>query len=233
MTLVRLIAKTVGAEDLIREIKDKTGKDESPDAQSVTSFITRVSNPNNQLNFDTADKLIKYCIKHAHWSPFEHAYFTFEITTSRGVAAQILRHRSFSFQEFSQRYQQLSGDCMITYEARRQDQKNRQNSIDDIIIEDKNWFIEAQKEVWNLAFSKYQEALKKGIAKECARFLLPLNTSTKLYMTGNIRSWIHYLAVRTDPSTQKEHRDIALQIRNRLSKEISDVAVAAGWTNEG
>lgn len=214
--MVKLIAITQGCNDLV----NKT-------SQEVISYITRVSNPNNQLNFETAPKLLAYCIRNQHWSPFEHASFTVEITTSRGIAAQILRHRSFTFQEFSQRYS-LS-DSYIEYPARRQDQKNRQNSIDDIDQKDKEWFKSAQKQVWELSYRLYQESIDKQIAKEQARFLLPLNTTTRLYMTGTIRSWIHYCQLRCDKSTQKEHRDIANECKRIFIENLPDIAKALEW----
>ena len=188
----------------------------SPDksAEELVAYCARVSNPKNQNNHATADKLLKYCAKHNHWSVFEMADMTLEITTSRAIAQQILRHRSFSFQEFSQRYAEATG--FETYEARRQDNKNRQNSIDDLSEETKEWFDAAQAAVRQMALAQYQAALRVNIAKEQARFLLPLSTQTTLYMKGSIRSWIHYIQVRADPSTQKEHRDIALECRKIL-----------------
>lgn len=213
---IKLVAITEGADELI-------GKS----AQDIISYVARVSNPNNQMNFNTGSKLIKYCINNAHWSIFEHVSCTMEIKTSRAIAAQILRHRSFTFQEFSQRYAQVSE--MISYPARRQDSKNRQNSIDDMSDEDKRWFIDAQVKVWELAKSLYDEAVNKGIAKEQARFLLPLNTATTIYMTGNIRSWIHYVQLRSSNGTQKEHMDIANECKNILKSKFPDVAEALDW----
>ena len=217
--MVKLIAATQGAGELI-------GKT----AQEVLSYVTRVSSSANQLNFETGPKLLKYCIDHGEWSPFEHAYFTLEIITSRAISAQILRHRSFSFQEFSQRYAKATE--FVPIEARRQDTKNRQNSIDDLSPEVKDWFHTAVEELNELAFKEYNIALELGIAKECARFLLPLNTQTRIYMTGSVRSWLHYLALRTKPSTQKEHRDIALACQEILAKELPDIAKAQGWQDE-
>ena len=217
--MVKLVAITQGSGELV----NKT-------AQEVVAYVTRVSNPNNQLNFDTAPKLLAYCIKNQHWSPFEHAFFTVEIVTSRGIAAQVLRHRSFTFQEFSQRYS--TANSYIQYEARRQDVKNRQNSIDDIEQQDKDWFKQAQEQVWELSNNLYQEALNKQIAKEQARFLLPLNTETKIYMTGSIRSWIHYCQLRCDKATQKEHRDIADGCKQIFSENFPDIAKALGWLSD-
>ena len=198
-------------------------------AEEVVVYVARVSNPNNQTNMVTAAKLLKYLAENEHWSPFEHAYMTLEIPTSRGISAQILRHRSFVFQEFSQRYAAVNDSGIIVYPARRQDVKNRQNSIDDVSDEDKQWFENAQREVWRYAFERYQEALQRGIAKECARFMLPLNTSTKIYMTGNVRSWIHYIALRTKKSTQLEHRVHADEAKTIFAREFPSTAEALGW----
>jgi thymidylate synthase (FAD) len=154
---------------------------------------------------------------------------TLEITTSRGIAAQILRHRSFSFQEFSQRYAEAVS--VIEYPARRQDLKNKQNSIDDVSDDDRQWFGKAQGTIRDKSMALYKEALKRGIAKEQARFLLPIGTETKIYMCGSLRSWIHYCDVRCTPSTQKEHRDIALAARTILAQEFPDVAKALEWDN--
>lgn len=192
------------------------------------AYVARVSNPTNQMNHDTAPKLLKYLIKHKHWSPFEHAYLTFKITTSRAIAAQILRHRSFVFQEFSQRYQVATNT--IAYKARRQDSKNRQNSIDDMSDEDQAWFAEAQKQLAEKSMEIYNTALQKGVAKEQARMVLPLSTETTLFMTGSVRSWLHYIEVRTDPTTQKEHRDIALAIKSVVSEHYPELGSAL-WQN--
>lgn len=218
---VNLIAATKGAGKLIAEL----GKE--PNGQEVTGYITRVSNPSNQLNMDTVPKLLAYCIKHKHWSPFEHAYLTLEIETSRAIAAQILRHRSFTFQEFSQRYSVATE--FETYPARRQDLKNKQNSIDDMSEDDKVWFEVIQRQVQSDCMMYYNEALKKGIAKEQARFLLPLSTKTTIYMTGNLRSWIHYIELRADKATQLEHREIALECKRIFKEEFPDIAEALAW----
>lgn len=196
-------------------------------AQDLIASTARVSNPANQMNMETAPKLIAYLIKNKHWSPFEMAHMTVEIKTSRAIAQQILRHRSFSFQEFSQRYAKATN--FVNYEARRQDDKNRQNSIDDMSKDDKDWFAGAQYRIQNLANGEYQEALDRGIAKEQARFLLPLSTETTLYMCGSARSWIHYLELRCANGTQKEHKDIAEGIKRIFSEEFPDVATALGW----
>ena len=214
---VKLVAFTQGAGELIRK-----------NAQEVISFITRVSNPENQMNFETSPKLLAYCIRNGHWSPFEHASMTVEIETTRAIAAQILRHRSFCFQEFSQRYAKAA-----EYEeadARRQDTKNRQNSTDDLTSAEQGWFHDAQKKIWDLTYGLYTEALEKGIAKECARFLLPLNTKTRIYMTGNARSWIHYIELRSAHGTQKEHMDIAHECRRIFSERFPDIAKGLEWT---
>ena len=191
------------------------------------SFIARVSNPNNQTNFETSAKLLTYCIKNHHWSIFEHGFMTMEIKTSRAIAAQIIRHRSFTFQEFSQRYAIAS--TYVEYPARRQDEKNRQNSIDDMDFETQMYFKECQKGVWDYCFGLYEGSLIRGIAKEQARFLLPLNTETTLYMSGCVRSWIHYIQLRTANGTQKEHMDIANECKTHFCRELPNVAEALGW----
>lgn len=197
----------------------------TPDAEKHIAYCARVSSP-NQENPEFA-KLIKYLIKHKHWSPLEMASMCVEITTSRAIAPQILRHRSFSFQEFSQRYS--AAQQFEIYDARRQDVKNKQNSIDDLSDEVQSWFHEAQSKVIITANELYSEALNKGIAKECARALLPLNTTTKLYMHGTVRSFVHYVQVRTDASTQLEHREIAEEIKKIMVEELPTVAAALEW----
>jgi len=201
--------------------------DDSLTAEQLVAFVARVSNPTNQENHKTAPKLLRYLIDHKHWSPFEHVSMTVEIETSRAIAAQILRHRSFCFQEFSQRYAQ-STDYEVV-EPRRQDLKNRQNSTNDLPQDVREWFEETQKQLGGLALTAYQQALEKGIAKESARFLLPLSTKTTLYMTGSLRSWIHYIEVRAAKETQAEHREIAEGVRAILAKEFPTVAEALGW----
>ena len=201
----------------------------TPDAEKSMAYIARVSNPKNQDNNDFT-KLIGYCIKNEHWSVFEQAYMTLQIETTRGIAAQILRHRSFTFQEFSQRYadsRQL-GEIPIP-ELRRQDNKNRQNSISDLSIEIINHFNKKIKDQFNLNKQLYEEMLEAGIAKECARFVLPLATPTRIYMTGSCRSWIHYINLRTANGTQKEHMDIAKECKNIFSKEYPVVSSALNW----
>jgi thymidylate synthase (FAD) len=176
------------------------------DGEKLISFCARVSNPGNQDNPDY-EKLLKYCLKNAHWSVFEQAAMTVEITTSRAISAQILRHKSFNFQEFSQRYSAVTS--FETYEARRQDNKNRQNSIDDLPEGTKEWFSAAQHQVQMYTQELYDYGISLGIAKEQMRFLLPMSSTTTLYMNGTIRSWLTYFMVRMEKGTQKEHRDIA------------------------
>jgi thymidylate synthase (FAD) len=200
-------------------------------SEELMSFIARVSNPSNQMNTKTSSKLLGYCIKNKHWSVFEHVNMTVEITTSRAIAAQILRHRSFVFQEFSQRYAEAVSNEKV--EARRQDTKNRQNSIDDMDEEDIEWFERQQDRLWAEAKAEYDEAIRRGIAKEQARFLLPLSTQTTLYMTGNVRNWIHYIELRSENGTQKEHADIAIAIKNIFKNEFPSIAKALSWIDQG
>lgn len=220
MSQVKLISSTVGAGEL-----------QGKDAQEVISYVARVSNPNNQLNFDTASGLLRYCINHNHWSIFEHAFLTLEINTTRGIAAQILRHRSFTFQEFSQRYadtNMLSNDIK-TPELRRQDKKNRQNSTDDLDpFVSQNFEIKINNH-FQQGMDLYNEMLESGIAKECARFVLPLSTPTRIYMTGSCRSWIHYIQLRSANGTQKEHMDIAENCKTVFSEVFPDVSKALEW----
>lgn len=199
----------------------------TPDAESTVMYCARVSNPKNQDSKNS--KLLNYCIKHGHWSIFEMANMVVEIETSRAISAQILRHRSFSFQEFSQRYAEVQGGEI--YEARSQDQKNRQNSIDNMSEEDKLWFDKAQRSNVARSIELYEEALSKGIAKEQARFLLPMASSTKLYMNGTVRSWIHYLKLRCGNGTQKEHMDIANAIKDIFCQEFPTIAEALEWNS--
>ncbi len=195
----------------------------TPDAEKIISYCARVSNPNNQENPEY-EKLIRYCIKHNHVSILEMADMCVEIKTSRAIAAQILRHRSFVFQEFSQRYSTV--DTFEVYGARRQDNKNKQNSIDDMKLEDKLWFQQVQNSINSTSMEFYQEALNRGIAKETARFLLPLSTQTTLYMKGSVRSWMHYIDVRNDPNTQLEHREVALAIKQYFIEQFPIVSKA-------
>ena len=202
----------------------------TPDAEKTMAHIARVSNPNNQDNPNYAG-LLRYCIQHEHWSVFEQSFMTLEIETTRGLAAQILRHRSFTFQEFSQRYadSNLLGEIELP-ELRRQDVKNRQNSIDDLepAISDK-----LQKQMITLFSSSlalYNQMLESGVAKECARFVLPLATPTRLYMSGSCRSWIHYINLRSAHGTQKEHMDIANACKGVFMENYPTVSAALDWT---
>ena len=197
----------------------------------MMGYVARVSNPNNQENPKVAG-LLSYCIKHNHWSVFEQAFMTLEIETTRGLAAQILRHRSFTYQEFSQRYadSSLLSEKIPLPELRRQDSKNRQNSIDDIDPFVRQEFqIKIQKHFED-GMKLYQEMLDRNIAKECARFVLPLACPTKIYMTGSVRSWIHYIDLRSANGTQKEHMDIAKECQCVFAGEFPIVAEALGWT---
>jgi thymidylate synthase (FAD) len=202
----------------------------TPGAQEVISYCARVSNPNNQLNFNNSSKLIKYLIANKHWSPFELAHMTLQIKTTRGIAPQILRHRSFTFQEFSQRYAAVDESGLTLYVARRQDAKNRQNSVDDLTEEIKQEWLVRQQQNWKQSFEHYTWALDNGIAKECARFVLPLGCNTTLYMSGSIRSWIHYIDLRASNGTQKEHMDIAIACKDIFKTELPDIAAAMDWT---
>ena len=202
----------------------------TPDAEKTMAYVARVSNPDNQENPNYA-KLLGYCIKHGHWSVFEQAHMTLEIETTRGLAAQILRHRSFTYQEFSQRYASASllSDTIELPELRRQDTKNRQNSIDDLdpaIVEKLN---RQMVTLFSSASSLYEQMLSHGVAKECARFVLPLACPTKLYMTGSVRSWYHYIELRTSNGTQKEHMDIANECKRIFAEQFPTVAEAAEW----
>src|SRR5690606_35117574 len=201
----------------------------TPDAEKTIAHCARVSSPNNQANPDYA-KLLSYCIKNGHWSIFEMGNMVVEIETSRAISAQILRHRSFSFQEFSQRYASVDDSGIEIYAARRQDVKNRQNSIDDLSDDIKNEWESRQLDNWKTSFEHYKWALDNGIAKECARFVLPLGCSTKIYMQGSIRSWIHYLQLRSGNGTQKEHMDIANAIKDIFIEQLPTTAEALQWT---
>lgn len=196
-------------------------------AEEMISYCARVSNPSNQLNTETAPKLLKYLIKHKHWSPFEMVSATFEIKTSRAIAAQILRHRSFSFQEFSQRYSTATE--LEDIELRKQGKTNRQvgdeplNTSEHVEIFDKIDILQ------DMCLDVYEELISKGVARECARMILPLNTSTTMYMAGTIRSWIHYIELRANEDTQKEHREIALEIKNTFKTIFPNISEALEW----
>jgi len=201
----------------------------TPDAEKTMAYIARVSNPNNQDNEKYAG-LLKYCIKHNHWSVFEQSSMTLEIETTRGLGAQILRHRSFTFQEFSQRYadSKLLGKIDLP-ELRRQDDKNRQNSIDDLDVEEVEKLNRQMETLFSSAFSLYNQMLEIGVAKECARMVLPLCTPTRIYMTGSCRSWIHYINLRSAHGTQKEHMIIAEKCRSVFTEQFPAVSEALGW----
>ena len=202
----------------------------SPDAEKHMAYCARVSNPSNQENEKYAG-LLRYCIKHQHWSIFEQAFMTLEINTTRGLAAQILRHRSFTYQEFSQRYadSSLLADKIPLPQLRKQDEKNRQNSTDDldpILVQElevkmQKYFADGMK--------LYKEMLDAKVAKECARFVLPLATPTRLYMSGSVRSWIHYIELRSGHGTQKEHMDIANACKQIFTEQFPTVAEAMEW----
>ena len=197
----------------------------TPNGDDLVAYMARVSNPDNQNNTETSDRLIKYLIKHKHWSPFEMVNMCVEIKTTRSIAAQILRHRSFSFQEFSQRYAQVAEPAAIP-QLRRQDTKNRQNSIDDldpVTVDDFNIKIES---LYSLSESLYKELLAAGVAKECARDVLPLSTPTKMYMNGTLRSWIHYIDLRTANGTQYEHKLVAEGVKQLFCNEFPLIAKA-------
>ena len=203
----------------------------SPDAEKHMAYCARVSNPNNQNNENYAG-LLRYCIKHQHWSIFEQAFMTLEINTTRGLAAQILRHRSFTFQEFSQRYADtnLLDTNIPLPELRRQDTKNRQNSIDDIPEDQSKMLLGRIQNYFNEGLDLYNELLREGIAKECARFVLPLATPTRIYMSGSVRSWVHYIDLRSGHGTQKEHMDIANACKTIFTEQFPTVSEALEWT---
>jgi len=201
----------------------------TPDAEKTMAYIARVSNPSNQDN-ENFSGLLRYCIKHQHWSVFEQSTMTLEIQTTRAIAAQILRHRSFTYQEFSQRYadSNLLGNIEIP-ELRRQDSKNRQNSIDDLEPEVVDKFNRQMNTLFSSAFGLYNQMLEAGVAKECARFVLPLATPTRIYMTGSCRSWIHYINLRSAHGTQKEHMDIANACKKVFVEKFPAVSEALEW----
>jgi thymidylate synthase (FAD) len=203
----------------------------TPDAETTMGYIARVSNPANQDN-PKVSGLLKYCIKHNHWSVFEQATMTLELETTRAIAAQVLRHRSFTYQEFSQRYadSSLLAPEIPLPALRRQDEKNRQNSVDDLdefVVQN----LEMQmKTLFDSSMALYQQMLGRGVAKECARMVLPLCTPTKIYMTGSCRSWIHYINLRTANGTQKEHMDLAEDCKKIFIEQFPTVSEALEWT---
>ena len=202
----------------------------TPDAEKHMAYCARVSNPNNQEN-EKISGLLGYCIKHQHWSIFEQAYLTLEIETNRGIAAQILRHRSFTFQEFSQRYADSSmlADVIPLPDLRRQDTKNRQNSIDDINAHIRQEYEMKIQKHFEEGMELYKSMLEYGIAKECARFVLPLATPTRIYMTGSVRSWVHYIDLRSANGTQKEHMDIAVACKEVFKEQFPTISEALNW----
>ena len=201
----------------------------TPDAEKTMAYVARVSNPNNQDN-DNFSGLLRYCIKHQHWSVFEQAHMSLEIETTRAIAAQILRHRSFTFQEFSQRYASTNDLPELSLpELRKQDKKNRQNSTDDLdpdVVEKLN---KQMITLFSSAGSLYNQMLEQGVAKECARMVLPLCTPTRIYMTGSVRSWIHYIDLRSAHGTQKEHMEIAEACRKVFIEQFPAVSEALEW----
>ena len=220
MSEVKLIATTIGAGEL-----------EGKGPQEVISYTARISNPHNQENYRTATGLLKYCIKHAHWSIFETSSMTLEINTNRGIAAQVLRHRSFTFQEFSQRYAdtKLLDQNIPVPSLRKQDQKNRQNSTNDLppgMVADYQKKIEDH---FQAGMDLYNNLLDNGVAKECARFVLPLSTPTRIYMTGSCRSWIHYINLRTAHGTQAEHMELAENCKKVFTQVFPDISEALEW----
>ena len=225
------------AADVIEDVLGSMTPDEAREVmhlldnpEGLMTYIARVSSP-KQTNPSYA-KLLRFCADNGHWSVFQMVDATFEIETSRMLAPQILRHSSFAFQEFSQRYSAVSADGIETYVARRQDNKNRQNSIDDLSSDIKQEWEKRQLDNWKSAFEHYKWALDNDIAKECARAVLPLQTKTKLYMKGSLRSWVHYLSARIKNGAQKEHTDIAVAIRDVLAVKFPTIAEAMGWSGQ-
>ncbi len=204
----------------------------TPDAEKTMGYVARVSNPENQDNPKVAG-LLSYCIRHGHWSVFEQAHMTVEINTTRGLAAQILRHRSFTYQEFSQRYQDVSHirEDIPLPELRSQDEKNRQNSIDDVDPAVVKRFNKEMRDHFDKSIDLYKSMLHAGIAKECARFVLPLATPTRLYMTGSVRSWIHYIELRSAHGTQKEHMELVENVRKVFIEQFPLVSQALDWVS--
>ena len=204
----------------------------TPQAEETMGYVARVSNPKNQDNPNVAG-LLSYCIKHQHWSVFEQAHMTVEIETTRGLAAQILRHRSFTYQEFSQRYADSSmlADQIPLPELRRQDEKNRQNSTDDMNPRTVNHYNRKMEQHFKQGMKLYQNMLKDGVAKECARFVLPLATPTRLYMTGSCRSWIHYINLRSAHGTQKEHMELVESVKTIFAEQFPTVSQALDWVS--
>ena len=204
----------------------------TPDAEKLMAYVARVSNPSNQDNEKFAG-LLKYCINHQHWSVFEQSSMTLEIETTRAIAAQILRHRSFTFQEFSQRYADTNLlEAIQLPELRRQDTKNRQNSIDDLDPEVVEKLNKQMKTLFSSGQALYNQMIESGVAKECARMVLPLCTPTRIYMTGSCRSWIHYINLRSGHGTQKEHMVIAKAVKDVFVEQFPAVSEALEWEKE-
>ena len=237
---VRLVSTTKTEPSLIKEIvaelSDRINNGDISEEELIKylnsdeglmAYIARVSSPNQENTKHSG--LLKYCINQSHWSVFQMCDMTLEIITSRGIAPQILRHSSFSFQEFSQRYAEVPSEGIIIYIPRRQDIKNRQNSINDLSEEDKLWFQQQQQEIWDKSFKTYKEAINRGIAKESARFILPLNTITRMYMKGSVRSWIHYINLRSSNGTQLEHQVIASKAKTIFVKQFPTISEALLW----
>jgi thymidylate synthase (FAD) len=207
----------------VQELQDKGIKT----AEDFIVYCARVSNPSNQYNSETGERLINYCIKHQHWSIFEQAFCTFEVVTSRAIAAQILRHRSFTFQEFSQRYSMATE--LEELQFRKQGKTNRQVGDEDFPLT-QHWDTAIHiKEAQKKCLDVYEELLKVGVAKECARMVLPLNTQTTLYMSGSVRSFIHYIDLRAKQDTQKEHREVALKMKKIFVEVFPTIAKALEW----
>jgi len=202
----------------------------TPDAEKTMAYVARVSNPANQEN-DNYAGLLRYCIKHNHWSVFEQSFMTLEIETTRAIAAQILRHRSFTYQEFSQRYADSSmlSNSIPLPELRRQDEKNRQNSIDDLDPFEVQILEKQMQTLFDSSMALYKQMLGRGVAKECARNVLPLCTPTRIYMSGSCRSWIHYINLRSANGTQKEHMDIANDCKTIFKEQFPTVSEALEW----
>lgn len=223
------------AEIVIEPTPAEEYKEVFDDVLELIAFCARVSNPENQFNNDTAEKLIRYLIRHKHWSPLEMASITIGLDSTRDITHQVIRHRSFKFQEFSQRYANPAelGEMFVLREARLQDTKNRQNSVELDDEELKSWWESAQRDVIALAYEKYEKALALGIAKECARVILPEgNTCSRVYMAGDIRSWIHYIELRSANGTQKEHMELAKTIAKAIAKIFPMVEEFNGETND-
>ena len=207
----------------------------TPNPEENMAYVARVSNPNNQDN-PSFEGLLKYCVNHQHWSVFEQSYMTLEIETTRAIAAQILRHRSFTYQEFSQRYADSSllgfGNSIPIPELRRQDKKNRQNSIDDLDPFTVQKLEMQMQTLFDSSMALYKQMLDSGVAKECARNVLPLCVPTRIYMTGSCRSWIHYITLRSSNGTQKEHMDVANACKDIFIEQFPTVALALDWTDK-